>query len=184
MYCVKCGTKNDEDSMFCTKCGIGLQNTDIGITKKIVNKDIRRFGKIDIKNRNVQIIAILGIAIIISVAFIILSNNHRINIYGDVEEPTVVQDTDNTILIGEQGKNVPNQETVEVSISSIPPGADIYINNVSKGKTPKKINLLEGNYSLKADLIGYKTVLSNFNVTIKPGYDTNATIDVTLEPID
>ncbi len=49
MYCVKCGTKNDDDSKFCTKCGIELREytepvenviKETKIPNKIVSKDI------------------------------------------------------------------------------------------------------------------------------------------------
>ena len=72
MYCIKCGTQNDDDSKFCIKCG-----TDIQIDTGSVKKDIespKRLGNIGLKNRNTLniIVAIIGLIIIMGAIIIIL----------------------------------------------------------------------------------------------------------------
>ena len=187
MYCAKCGTKNDDDSIFCLNCGTDLQrNVDIDVAnKKIVKKDIgtsKEIKKIDIKNGRLLVIATFIIMIIVSAIFIYIYNS-RANI-DNAEEPITVSDKD-TIVISDSNRNdtIPNQEIAEVSIYSIPEDASVYINNISRGNTPAKINLPEGNYSLKMNITGYKSIESDFNVTIKPGYDTEIIINTTFEPI-
>ena len=178
-YCIKCGTKNDNDSMFCTRCGTNLGT---GTTNKTVKKykfDFKKH-KFDIKKRNTLIIIIVGISIIISISLILLFSNN-INRYSNTEDSTVVSDKDAIVISNGQSQIASNQETAKVSISSIPSGANIYINNISRGKTPAIINLPEGDYSLKMNITGYKSIISDFNVTIKPKQDTEIILNATLE---
>lgn len=70
--------------------------------------------------------------------------------------------------------------SVSVSISSIPPGANIYINSEYKGITPITFNLHEGSYSIKMNLTGYKSVVSDFSITSDMARQE---INATLEPI-
>ena len=128
MYCTKCGSKNDDDSMFCTKCGTNLQSgVDINIieTNKTVKKDIGIFQKLEkiyIKNKKkIFEIAVITIILIISIFLLNIRNNNK-------EENTNIDDD---IYINESGEvqtmpTVPIQETVDVSISSIPSGANIH----------------------------------------------------------
>ncbi len=69
---------------------------------------------------------------------------------------------------------------VSVSISSIPTGANIYINSEYKGRTPITINLPEGSYSIKMNITGYKSIISDFNIV--PDM-VSQEINATFEPI-
>ncbi len=185
MYCIKCGSKNDDDSIFCVKCGTNLQNdTDINITKinKTAKKDIgifQKLKKIDIKNKNNIFVTIAVIAIILASIFLLIRSNDNI---GSDKNTNI----DDDIYISESGQiqttpTVSIRETIEVSISSIPSGANIYINNISEGHTPNTIKLPEGNYSIKMNITGYKSIISDFNIT----YDmVRQEINATFEPID
>lgn len=51
-----------------------------------------------------------------------------------------------------------NSETVEITIDTNPPNAEIFIAGVSKGKTPKTMNLLPGTYDLVAFRSGYQLI--------------------------
>jgi len=48
-----------------------------------------------------------------------------------------------------------NEKTVDVSISSTPPGADIFINGKNYGHTPAKINIEPKNYTVVLNKEGY-----------------------------
>lgn len=121
MYCIKCGNKNDDDSIFCTKCGTNLQSgADINIidTNNTIKKDIgifQKLEKIDIKNKKkIFVIAIVTIILIISIFLLNIRNNNNI------EEN---KNIDDDIYINESGDvqtmpTVPIQETVDISISS------------------------------------------------------------------
>jgi hypothetical protein len=50
-----------------------------------------------------------------------------------------------------------NGDTVDVTINSNPQGADIFINGMSYGKTPKTINIKPENYTLILNKEGYGT---------------------------
>lgn len=183
MYCSKCGTKNDDDSKFCIKCGIDLQSgiyTGTAKIKKIIGE---KSGKIDIKNRKILtttlIVAIIGLVIIILIAHTFLSDNRNIDIYDNTELP--ISDNaaiSNTDTFG-QNQTIPSQETTNVLISSVPSGANIYIDNIYRGETPVAIGLPEGSYSIRMNITGYKNITSNFNVTL--GNYTNVTAK--FEPI-
>lgn len=71
-------------------------------------------------------------------------------------------------------------DPISVYISSIPSGADIYINREYKGRTPITINLPEGSYSIKMNLTGYKSVVSDFSITSDMARQE---ISAILEPI-
>lgn len=188
MYCAKCGTQNDDDSKFCIKCGTDIQG-DTGSVKKDIDTP-KRLGNIGLKNRKTLkiIIAIIGLIIIIGAIVVILpkldkqSDNSQdesgdesdIN-NGDVAEPIPAQD----------GQYNPTsdgmKDVVQVSISSTPPNANIYIDGIFKGNTPSNISLPEGNYNLKMNITGYKSIGTEFNITSDM---ERQEINVALEPID
>lgn len=161
MYCEKCGTKNDDDSMFCTNCGTDLQKIDTVEIQKTVKKDIGKFKNI---KGILKIVVVIIIIVTIISAFILIQKN---NVNGNNDSGQI------------QGAS--NQEMVDISISSIPSGVHTYIDNVSKGNTPITIKLSEGNYSLKMNLTGYNGVESNFSVTSDMARQE---INVTLESIN
>lgn len=164
-YCAKCGTKNDDDSTFCIKCGASL-------IVEAVKKN-----KFDIKK---GAIIIIGITMILFASFFIfIFNNHNINRYSNTENTNVVSDN-GAIVVSDRNIQIASNQETEVSISSIPPGVNIYINNISRGKTPAKINLTEGKYSLRMNISGYKSIISDFNVTTNQ--DTEIILNTTLEP--
>jgi serine/threonine protein kinase len=53
----------------------------------------------------------------------------------------------------------------ELSVSSIPPKAAIYLNNIWRGYTPQKLYLKVGEYALKCQKAGYKTLQLKLIVT-------------------
>lgn len=186
MYCIKCGTKNDDDSKFCTVCGAELH-----IDKKAEQKTIRqRLSGIRSKNEKILKIAvvILGLIILSSIIIYVYSiNNQNKNDDIDNIEDLIVNDEIEKIL-DEQDQNIiqdtDSQDTyslVDVVIFSTPSGANVYINNVFRGKTPTTVSLSEGNYYLKTNLTGYKSIKTDFNVTSDMD---RLEIDVTLESID
>lgn len=152
MYCTKCGTQNDDDSRFCINCGTDLQKVD---TVKIVKKD-------EGKSRNIK--GILKIAVIIIIAAIII-----------ISAIILIPRNNGEMQVAS------NQEIVDISILSIPSGANTYIDNVLIGNTPVTTKLSEGNYSIKMNLTGYKGIESNFSVTSDMAKQE---INVTLEPIN
>ena len=186
MYCIKCGSKNDDDSRFCVKCGTNLQSdTDINTTKtnNTAKKDIgifQKLEKINIKDNKKIFVTVAVVAVILVISIFLLRDNNNI----DSDENTNIDEKDEYIYINESGQTtpiVPIQETVEISISSIPSGANIYINNISEGNTPMTIKLPEGNYSIKMNLTGYKGIISDFNIT----YDmVRQEINATFERIE
>lgn len=188
MYCAKCGTQNDDDSKFCIKCGIDIQG-DTGS----VNKDIespKRLGNIGLKSRKTLkiIIAIIGLIIVMGAIVILLAKldkqgDDNQDISGD-ESDVNNNDLAEPILVREGQYNQTLDSTkdlIKISISSTPPNANIYIDGIFKGNTPSDINLPEGNYSLKMNITGYKSIGTKFNITSDM---ERQEISVALEPID
>ena len=158
MYCSKCGTKNDDDSRFCIICG-----NDIGKDIIIDNKDIVTDNK---DHSNIlKIVTVIGLLIIISGIVLVVSSFYNKN----------ANTNDN-----ESGNNSTIPTLVEVYISSIPTGANIYVNDTYKGNAPKIIMLSEGKYHLKTNLTGYKGIITDFNISSDM---TRQDINVTLAPI-
>lgn len=187
MYCIKCGTQNDDDSKFCIKCGTDIQ-VDTGSIKKDIESP-KRLGNIGLKNRKTLkiIIAIIGLIIIIGAIVILLPRHDK---QSDNNQDVSGADSDiNNDYIAESipaqdGQYNPTSDGIEdikVSISSTPPNANIYIDGIFKGKTPSNISLPEGNYNLKMNITGYKSIGTDLNIT----YDMEKQeISVVFEPID
>ena len=72
---------------------------------------------------------------------------------------------------------IPIAKNYDLSLSSNPSGASIYVNNQNKGTTPKTLTLEEGNYSVKLSKSGYVDYLENINL------DRNISRNITLTPI-
>lgn len=157
MYCAKCGTSNDEDSMFCVKCG-----TDISEYAKKDVKVSKKFDRLTFKNGKIlKIVAtIFALLILLSMMIIFTQYNNK---------------NENSIN-GTQGEYI-----VDVSISSIPSDANVYINNIPKGKTPITISLPEGKYDLKMNITGYKSIITGLDITSEM---YRRDVNVEFEPID
>jgi len=65
----------------------------------------------------------------------------------------------------------------DLSLSSNPSGASVYINNQYKGTTPKTLTLEEGNYTVKLSKSGYEDYNENINL------DRNISRNISLNPI-
>jgi len=176
MYCIKCGTRNDDDSKFCIKCGTDLREYAKPVEKvierpkipnKIPFKDILKDKK---KLRTIGII--IFATIILGAIVLILPNFNNQNDSDDIDDGILGEQisTNSTII----------PDTVIISISSIPSNANVYINNKFKGMTPVNINLPEGSYRLAMNLTGYKGIKTYFNITSDM---ERQEINVTFEPI-
>lgn len=169
MYCTKCGTDNDNDSKFCIKCGIGIL-PDKSPEKKPEKKSKVNFRGIKIPK---TVFIILGLLIVLATV-ISIPNFKNYNV-----------DNDNVSTIGDasSGQEIQNLKTdnnVKISIDSTPTGANIYIDNVFSGNTPKVMSMPVGNYSLKLNMTGYKGIRTEFNITSDM---VRQDIAVTLDPI-
>ena len=71
----------------------------------------------------------------------------------------------------------PMVKNYDISFSSNPSGAKIYINNQYKGTTPKSLTLEEGNYTARLSMNGYEDYTENINL------DRNISRNITLTPI-
>ncbi len=71
----------------------------------------------------------------------------------------------------------PTVKNYDISFSSNPSGAKIYINNQYKGTTPKSLTLEEGNYTAKLSMNGYEDYTETINL------DRNISRNITLNPI-
>lgn len=71
----------------------------------------------------------------------------------------------------------PIQQNYNLSISSNPSNASVYINNSYYGKTPMNITLMEGNYNLEIEKSGY----DNYTETINLNRDVSRNITLTPE---
>lgn len=156
MYCTKCGTYNDDDSKFCTKCGTNIRNDVRDINKKrIININP---GKIKIKNRGtlkiIVIVLTLSIILLITSVFFYINNGNN---------------------------NTDDNGNIDVTILSVPPNADIYINEELMGISPETISLPIGSYNLKMNMTGYSGIRSSIDITP----DTERLeVNVTFEPIN
>lgn len=88
----------------------------------------------------------------------------------DVLNEITVEVANNVIKSAEKIKisenNASSAASFPLSINSTPQKAEVYINNEKKGLTPyQTLSMNEGNYNLKLQLKGYKTV--NEKITIK-----------------
>lgn len=192
MYCIKCGTQNDNDAKFCIKCGSDLKNKIIKKNIEAIQKfkigivqrfKIRMTGfrcKINFEKENVKMITVIfGLLIILSIMIILSYGIRNGNQHGN---GGLINDFD--AVSGEYVEKLMAEEIVNVSISSVPSGANIYIDDIFgydifKGKTPAIVGLSEGNYELRINLTGYIPIKVDFNVAS----DTiREEIDVILEP--
>ncbi|MDK2950918.1 MAG: hypothetical protein PWQ77_583 [Kosmotogales bacterium] len=71
----------------------------------------------------------------------------------------------------------PTVKNYDISFSSNPSGAKIYINNQYKGTTPKSLTLEEGNYTARLSMNGYEDYTETINL------DRNISRNITLTPI-
>jgi hypothetical protein len=71
----------------------------------------------------------------------------------------------------------PIVKNYDISFSSNPSGAKIYINNQYKGTTPKSLTLEEGNYTVRLSMNGYEDYTETINL------DRNISRNITLTPI-
>jgi hypothetical protein len=71
----------------------------------------------------------------------------------------------------------PTVKNYDISFSSNPSGAKIYINNQYKGTTPKSLTLEEGNYTARLSMNGYEDYTETINL------DRNISRNITLNPI-
>jgi hypothetical protein len=135
MYCEKCGTKCDDDSIFCVKCGTNISRakTDIGVSSKSGETNPKK-----------------GIWKIVTITFVLLI------LLSVIVLSIWYVKTKNSV----QGQNI-----VNVSITSIPPGANVYINDTFKGKTPIIVGMREGDYHLKMNITGYKSIMTDISMT-------------------
>lgn len=156
MYCAKCGSINDEDSIFCINCGTNISEQN----KKDV-KVAKKFDKSKIKNRKILKIIVIVFALLIMsytiVGFVqyVNNKNNGSGIQGD-------------------------KYAINVSISSTPSEANVYIDEVFEGKTPIMVDLPEGKYNLKMNITGYKSIKTGLDIT----YDMyKQDVKVEFEPI-
>lgn len=166
MYCTKCGTENDEDSKFCTNCGNGTslgKSSDSKTGKRGIN-----FKNIKIPFKNIKIpktiFVIFGLLIILAAVITLIPNANKNNDTNDNN----VDSTEDTIPDKDIQKDIQNlktDDTIKVSIDSIPTGANIYIDNEFRGNAPKVVGLVKGNYSLKINMTGYKGIRTDINIT-------------------
>ncbi|NPA47179.1 MAG: PEGA domain-containing protein, partial [Thermococci archaeon] len=68
---------------------------------------------------------------------------------------------------------------VNLTITSDPYGAKVYINGTYKGITPLVLSLIPGTYKVKLTRRGYK----NYTTTVKLSPDKSKTLSVTLSPL-
>lgn len=175
MYCIKCGTENDDDSRFCTKCGTNTRDDTSDINKKkIISPNLDNI-KIKIKNRRtlkiIATILILSAILLVASVFFLYANNGDNNVGND----------DNIRVGNDDNIHVGNDDNIRVTIFSIPPKANIYINEEWKGVSPETISLPVGSYNLKMNMTGYSGIKSKIDVTP----DTERLeVNVTFEPIN
>lgn len=157
MYCIKCGTENDDNSIFCTKCGTNIRN-DTRDKNRIISIN---FDNLKIKIKSIGTLKIIATILILSAILLVTS---AFFLYTDNEN----NDSD-------------NNNNVDITIFSVPSNANIYINEKWKGVSPETISLPVGSYSLKMNMTGYSGIKSKIDVTP----DTERLeVNVTFEPID
>lgn len=67
-------------------------------------------------------------------------------------------------------------EQLSVRITSVPPGASVFINNVNRGVTPKGLFLFPGEYEVKVQLSGYAD--ASRTVTVAESGDNNFSFEL------
>lgn len=77
MYCSKCGTQIDNDSVFCKACGNKMiKNDDFSLTNNTSNTDSgkERINKNNSKSHVIAVVSVIGLIVITIVISLIISN--------------------------------------------------------------------------------------------------------------
>ena len=171
MYCIKCGAKNDDDSIFCFKCGADIgekpqSKKGPGVIKKLDSGVIKKLDSGVIKKLDLGVIKKLDLGVIKKLHKIKLRSR---DIWKTIDVVLILLILLSTITVFNQYMIDKNRDSsndiVNVSIDSIPTEANVYIDSIYSGQTPVTVVLPSGNYGLKMNITGYKSIKTDFNVT-------------------
>lgn len=100
------------------------------------------------------------------------SNSITMQVPGETETETLVEITDDELLLPESVSEISRFST-GIVIKTAVPKQNVYLNKIYRGKTPLAINdLVEGFYELSIEYVNTEDALKN-NKTVKKNYLIN-----------